>query len=757
MGPNKNTPRKKKPEEEQKVVAAKPETGLSEADRQYLRDQGLNPDDYEIAPAPATLSDADRKYLTDQGLNPDDYELADAPAPFTRQEGNTVFYDDNTPINTDKIDREAPASLRARVSGLTSPDDRLRAVRSFAPDAQPFGDGNYIMTDPETNKPMLFNKEGWMPSLGDVAEFVPEAVGGVSGALTGAAGAAALLPTGPVGSGLGAIAGGSTGYAAGKQAAQSGLNWWFGDTDTRDLGNKLADSGKDLLVGATGEVAGPLASKAVGAGIRGISSLAGRAVPNVTEKMAARELGGMVDDPALAAQRQATFTDAGISPTPGMIGGAKVAQTEAQAARNIPEVRQGLDNVNDQFGQRWDDIRGQMTRGSDLSPAEAGSVMRESIGNLGSAVKSKTDRMFDDVGNLTADLPAVGKSTDDFVSGLNKEFSSAGKSVKLNLGQTYKDALEQANAISADVKSGTGFDALKEARTRIGEIAFDRTAPAATRNIYGRLYGALTKDMEATAAQGGDEAIRAWKQATNFSKRTKQDTGFVSQPAMQKLLKKDTPESLYRLISSGVKNNGTKVNDIMKQVRVGGGQTAVQDVFSSTVNKLGVNKQGEFSPQRWLSDWDSWADEGKDAFFRNVKDGGKMREAADKFQAAVKELGEYQGQIKAGNKDRTLAKAGMEWANQMVADKTIGAMSAVASGGHTLPITAAVMSKNALVSRASSKMFTNPETLKFLTRSVKGEPDKQVVGAMRKFVRTARDESTKAILRHYLQSIGEAE
>ncbi len=757
MGPSAHNKKKKPDELEKKVEAAKPDNGLSEADRQYLRDQGLNPDDYEVAPVEAGLSDADRQYLRDQGLNPDDYEIAQQAAPFTRQEGNTVFYDDETPINVEKIDRETPAWLRARISGLTSPEDRLRAIRSFAPDAQPLGDGNFIMTDPETNKPMLFNREGWLPSWGDVAEFVPEAVGGVSGALTGATGAAVGTAAGPVGTGAGAIAGGATGYAAGKRATQKGLNWWFGDEDTRDLGDRLSSGATDLLVGATGEVAGPLATKAVGGAVRGIVSLAGRSVPNVTEGMAARELGGLVDDSAAAAQRLQTFTDAKIEPTPGMIGGARVAQAEAQAARNLPQVREGLDAVNDQFSDRWGQIRTGMTGGSDLSPAEAGSVIRETVGNLGQNVKTKTSRMFDEVGELTGDLPAVGTATGEFVESLTKEFSKAGKSAKLNLSSTYKGVLEQADALRSDITSGTGFDALKEARTRIGEIAFDRNAPAATRNMYGRLYGAITKDMEATAAQSGDEALSAWKRATNFSKRTKQDSGVVSTSSMQKLLKKDTPESLYRLISSGVKNNGTKVNDIMKQVRLGGGQDFVQEVFSTTINKLGVSKQGEFSPTRWLTDYDAWADEAKDAFFRHVRNGSALRREADSFRSAVKELAEYQNSIKAGSKDRTLAKAGMEWANNMLGDKTVGALAGVASGGSTLPVTAAVMGRNFLVSRASSKMFTNPETLKFLTRSVKGEPDKAVVGAMKKFTRTARDETTKAILRQYLQSIGEAD
>jgi hypothetical protein len=134
-----------------------------------------------------------------------------------------------------------------------------------------------------------------------------------------------------------------------------------------------------------------------------------------------------------------------------------------------------------------------------------------------------------------------------------------------------------------------------------------------------------------------------------------------------------------------------------------------------------------------------------------------LRREADSFRAAVNELADYQATIKAGSKDRTLAKAGMEWTNKVLGDKTVGAVAAFSTGGGSIPATAAVMGRNFLVSRASSKMFTNPETLKFMTRSMKGEPDKQVVSAMRKFIRTARDEGTKAILRNYLQSIGEAE
>lgn len=199
----------------------------------------------------------------------------------------------------------------------------------------------------------------------------------------------------------------------------------------------------------------------------------------------------------------------------------------------------------------------------------------------------------------------------------------------------------------------------------------------------------------------------------------------------------------------------------MKQVRAGGGNQAVQDVFSNTINKLGVNKQGEFSASRWLSDYDGWAEEGKNAFFRNVKGGNDLRIASDKFRAAVKQLGEYEQGIKAGNRDggfiREVAGQVASKAGASINNPGFALVGSVATGSPIPALAnAAVRSGNALVNRATRKMFTNPEGIKFLTRSVNGESDKSVIRAMKNFVRSARDEPAKAIIREYLAGIGES-
>lgn len=102
----------------------------------------------------------------------------------------------------------------------------LATLRKFYPDAQMFGDGNFIFT--ENGKRKLYNPNGI--DVGDLAEYgriIPEMIGGAAG---GIAGMAASTPTGmtsapvmvPVGVGLGAETAG--------QAYDTALEQLFGES-----------------------------------------------------------------------------------------------------------------------------------------------------------------------------------------------------------------------------------------------------------------------------------------------------------------------------------------------------------------------------------------------------------------------------------------------------------------------------------------------------------------------------------------------
>ena len=76
----------------------------------------------------------------------------------------------------------APQNVRAAVGGAQTEADRLATIRRFYPDAQPFGDDNFVFTDPRTGRRALYNPPGL--DLGDPISVVPEIaelVGGTVG------------------------------------------------------------------------------------------------------------------------------------------------------------------------------------------------------------------------------------------------------------------------------------------------------------------------------------------------------------------------------------------------------------------------------------------------------------------------------------------------------------------------------------------------------------------------------------------------
>ena len=90
----------------------------------------------------------------------------------------------------------APARVRGIVGGAPL-KDRLANLQRFFPDAVPFGDDNFVFTDPKTGKPTLYNPPGFLEGDfpffqgGDVASVAREATQAVfatGGAAFGAAG-----------------------------------------------------------------------------------------------------------------------------------------------------------------------------------------------------------------------------------------------------------------------------------------------------------------------------------------------------------------------------------------------------------------------------------------------------------------------------------------------------------------------------------------------------------------------------------------
>ncbi|MGV2141212.1 hypothetical protein ACQZ45_24815 [Agrobacterium sp. 16-2014-1-2a] len=508
---------------------------------------------FDDTPAPqnSTLADADRQLLIDQGLNPDDYEYvpgydpasAASVSPWTKQEGDVVYYDDQTPINVSDVELEVPTSVRFEIGALSKPEDRLTALRKYYPDAQPVGTDQFVMRDPETDRAMVFNVKSWIPSWGDVGDAAPEIVGtagaiggGILGGVAGA-GAGSVVPV--VGTTTGALAAGAagagTGYAAGRDIYQRGANLIFGNEDTRTAGEQVIDAAQDFGIGATGELGGTIVGGAVARGI-------GKAVDAVRPS---RLIGGLTpaDDAAKAAQRLQSFGDIGIQPTPGMIGGPVAATREQSRLSGNSVMSNRVGEIYDDVSKRFDDVIDRTTGGRNLSAAEAGDAIQQRAQDFKSIVKGRQNELYDDVGRLTQGIGAEAPNTTQFLKNTKEEYKQLGQSAKMNAGSAYETTIKQAEAILSDVQAGASFDTLKQARTAIGDIAFDRNLPTREGQLYRNLYKSLTDDMTATAEKGGEDVIQAMRKANNFTTRTKNPGNLVSQNIPDEILRKQVPEA----------------------------------------------------------------------------------------------------------------------------------------------------------------------------------------------------------------------
>lgn len=150
-----------------------------------------------------------------------------------------------------------PFSVRAAVAAAEKPEDKLRTLRQFYPDAMPTPDGDFKFYDPELKKPMTLNDPGL--SMGDIVNALPS-IGEGAGATAGFVGGGALgglattptvagIPAGVIGGGM---AGAGVGGAAGKELTRQGLE---------AIGKYL--TGKETLDTRTG---GDIASSALKTG-----------------------------------------------------------------------------------------------------------------------------------------------------------------------------------------------------------------------------------------------------------------------------------------------------------------------------------------------------------------------------------------------------------------------------------------------------------------------------------------------------------
>lgn len=650
---------------------------------------------------------------------------------------------------------EADPMIRMEIGSLSKPEDRLKALQKHYPDATAYDDENFLFTD-EDGKVRQYNRSSWMPSLGDIASIAPEAgsaVGGGIGAILGGIGGGAAGSAVPVlGTGAGAISGGmlgaGTGSALGKEAVASGLNFIFGNTDSRTAGETARDMGVEFAMGAVGDGT----ARALGAGAKGI----GKAWRNYA-------VGGDVDDMAEAAIRAADLQAIGVNPTQGMIANNARTATMEHAlvnTRSGKEIAKRIEDAHSGMSNEFDRITNSL--GRPFSKAEAGEALQKQAQAAKDAGFARSSDLYDDVAaKITS--PAVVSNTDQFAQKLAAERAGYGQFDSLTKGGTTDKVIETTTALLSDAKNGMSFDQLKQARTFVGQQAAD-TDDKVLKNHLNDLYGSLTADMEATAKASGDDALQAFRKANNqFKRHVSPDTGFGKGSDAATLLNKNS-DDVFNWATSGAKNGGDRIAAVRRQVvKSEGGQDAWNSVASGMIERIGKNSADEFDPGKFMREWERISPEAKKSLFHGTansqyaKDLDRLSRIAKNWTQNYRKFGNH-----SNSANHLAARDSLNPLSSQNAVASLFGMNQFGTTGMLLGAAkgAAAGTVNAISRGSRAKLLQNPEVVRIMAEMGPSQMKKGGVAAqfakLNQLRKRTQDQALAAALSDYLTDLNYA-
>lgn len=566
----------------------------------------------------------------------------------------------------------APSVIRQIVGSSVDPESRLATLQKYYPDAQPYGENNFIFTSPETKKPTLYNPKGL--DIGDVASASREAfitVGGGAGAVLGAV---AGPPGVVIGAGLG------TGI---------GSNFWDIWTnltgqveDVRGFKEVASGTALETVAGSFGEGIGrgiPVAIKTAIGGAKETS----KAIIKQFERFG-------ITPPLSTASKTSTFgrLEAGLSQN---IVSSEIMEEQAQQV--ISQSNKSLNNIISKYGKP-------------KTKQGAGAVIYEATEKSIERIEKTTTDLYEKAYELVgADTPVNPSSLKKLYEELTAELSKAPQA-RL---KTLSPAIEQIKGILADsTDGGIDFQTLRAIRTDIGRNLKDPLSSGATasQNVaMKRVYAALSEDMGNVAKEMGSDAANAISRADTY-KRAYETTAAKT---LEKILKFDTDEKAYKFAINASKDGGSSLSLLRKRFT----QEEWDTVSATVLDSLGKGADGvDFSISRFVSNYNKLAPEARDILFK----GGKYKESGK----ALDDFAELMTELKKNSRfTNTSNTAGAIQVSMLLHGLGYSGAGFFAAGGEPDIKGAGGALLGFLAPRMAAKLITNPEFIKWLAEPVK--------------------------------------
>lgn len=435
----------------------------------------------------------------------------------------------------------APASVRMAVGNAKTAEDKLRRIRSYYPDAEPYGADNFRYT--EDGVPKQYNKEGldWQ-DFGEYSRVPFEIAGGGLAAIPS-------IAAGPF-TGMGSLLTTALSYGLGAEGGGQLHDLIMGVDDSRSTLDRIKSGAYSVAANATG---GPA---------KGSSSMGGDVLEQLanssakSSREAAKRAGVNLPLSQATGSRRAEALENYVESTP--FGGAVINDSRQGVEDAIANISVDLSSAAPGSAQEM----------GDLILSNARKAMTKKRGKERELYQAVEDS-FASRGNSTlSDVPvdAVSARVDelDALKAKYGEYSPLATNKPLeDMRKTFAPAREGVNP---------PYRALKDFRSGVGsdiDNAFLQK-PGGTQKGLKDVYSNVTRDLESGAEYlGGSAGATARQTASDYTKKISRQI-----EELERILgvpKNAAPESIsnrsvdvYKKAKNAFINNPAKTKDIFR-------------------------------------------------------------------------------------------------------------------------------------------------------------------------------------------------
>jgi hypothetical protein len=341
-----------------------------------------------------------------------------------------------------------------------------------------------------------------------------------------------------------------------------------------------------------------------------VASIAGAVVPQMAAKAPATIVKQTAKGMGIDKGRIAQLEAAGM---PVNVPAASNSPMIKRAANQMAELPGGSalrSSMDDAFNAAEKSIKSLGFKGQ-ATPSTAGQAVNKALNRWQAESVAKFNQADDALKALVPD-DAPANVSDDIASSIKAITSDKGLTARQIAERANHPAIKELDNLMRDASANGGqvsVGALKEARTKIGDMRFNPLIPNKQDAIAKRAYGALSETLKGAAKEvGGDDAARLMERRNRlYSLYMDENKNYVAK--LQKKLG-DTPEAIYQKLTSGDKIGASQTKRILGKLDA----DEMETVRDAWIYQKGGGDQ--FSISKWANEYRKLSDDAKSAFFK---------------------------------------------------------------------------------------------------------------------------------------------